>query len=119
MSELNKCHVCGAKCTSDDLLGDGEIVHYCSNSKCFLHDLIATKEQWNALTKPQGEWVSVKDFEADKPQLVYANCNDIVNGWVEVLLINRDGELFFPHGIRYPALVTHVMPLTLPTPPKD
>lgn len=123
MGELKPCP-CGAKAklletdglsesygVFNDVMYSKVICQQCSFSADDVED-------WNNRAS-QSQWVSVDEFKTDKDVLVYAYCNDVVSGWVEHLIFTPDNELYYPHGTRYPAIVTHVQVIKKPQPPKE
>ena len=121
MSELKPCPLCGADAEAYNTTKGCTVA--CSNGDCVelqMSDWTMSKavSLWNTRT-PQSEWVSVEKFKTDKDCLVFAYCNDIVNGWVDHLIFTPDNELYYPHGARFPAIVTHIQRIDKPTPPKQ
>ena len=76
-----------------------------------------------SLGTPQSEWISVDEFNPAESCHVHAYCNDIVNGWVELLHVYVCPE-YGNHTIEtldhedYPAIITHVKLIKKPEPPK-
>lgn len=88
-----------------------------------LFDRFASGTGDMVLLESQSDWIDVGEFKPTEDCLVHAYCNDIVNGWVETLKVDTTlgaDRYYFTktNGDDYPAIVTHVMPITLPTAPK-
>jgi hypothetical protein len=116
MSELTYKKITDAiKATEYKYFGDYELSE---RQRDAVETLIDAAVEFMSKGEPKSEWVSVDDF-ASANCYVYALCNDIVSSWVELLYMEDNKEFFFPNGTRYPAIVNSVMPIKLPTPPKD
>ena len=130
MSELKSCPHCGSENVMiDDLWDNGTSTAFCgdcqskSSNFCEYGDAV---KSWNARA-PQSEWISVEDFTPVEHCYVHAYCNDIVNGWVELLKVYvcpEYGNYSFETlaGDDYeciPAIITHVKLVDKPTPPKE
>ena len=101
-------------------------IQYSSDVFCRRCGVKIGVDKWNTRT-PQNEWISVDDFKPTKHCYVHAYCNDIVNGWVELLKVyvcHEYGNHTFENldGDDYeciPAIITHVKLVDEPTPPKE
>ena len=121
MSELKSCPFCGGE-AHIERMGTSRVSMQIECGNCGAgmetgETWIDDNSGWNTRA-PQSEWISVDKFRTSKDVLVHAYCNDIVNGWVECLTFTPSNELFFPHGTRFPAIVTHIQVINKPTPPK-
>ena len=108
MSGSECCPFCGSEYLN--MMGYNFNKVCCSNVNCYIYGVAFIKEDW--ITRaPQSEWISVEDKLPEQGDVVLCKCNDIVNGWKEVLTYNgywmhKDENRVFTY---YPAIVTEWM----------